>query len=87
MIFFGGTKGDGRVTVGVVKTSRGESAVEVAVPTPERNVNAVYEDTIDVLVTRPPKEEKMVDTATAQEDYYWEFSTRCAASLPHACCH
>ena len=73
--------------MGVVKTSRGKSAVKVAVPPPERNVNAVYEDAIDVLVTRPPKEEKMVDTATAQEDYSWEFSTRCAASLPHACCH
>jgi len=51
--------------VGVVKTSRGKSAVKVAVPPPERNVNAVYEDAIDVLVTKPPKEEKMVDTATA----------------------
>jgi len=70
-----GTKGDSRVTVGVVKTSKGESAVEVAVPTPERNVNAAYEDAIDVLLTRPPKEEKMVDAATAQEDYYREFST------------
>jgi len=73
--------------VGVVKTSKGASAVEVAVPTPERNVNAAYEDAIDVLLTRPPKEEKMVDAATTQEDYYREFSTRCAASLPHACCH
>jgi chitin synthase len=51
--------------VGVVKTSRGKSAVKVAVLPPERNVNAVYEDAIDVLVTKPPKEEKMVDTATA----------------------
>jgi len=70
-----GTKGDSRVTVGVAKTSKGESAVEVVFPTPERNVNAAYEDAIDVLLTKPPKEEKMVDTATAQEDYYREFST------------
>ena len=73
--------------MGVAKTSMGESAVEVVVPTPERNVNAAYEDAIDVLLTKPPKEEKMVDTATAQEDYYREFSTRCATSLTHACCH
>ena len=73
--------------MGVVKTSRGKSAVKVAVPPPERNVNAVYEDAIDVLLTKPPKEEKMVDTATAQEDYYREFSTGCGTSLPHICCH
>ena len=73
--------------MGVVKTSKGASAVEVAVLTPERNVNAAYEDAIDVLLTRPPKEEKMVDAATTQEDYYREFSTRCTASLPYACCH
>jgi len=47
----------------------------VAVLAPERNVNAAYEDAIDVLLTRPPKEEEMVDTVTAQEDYYREFST------------
>jgi chitin synthase len=73
--------------VGVAKTRKGESTIEVVVPMPERNVNAAYEDAIDVLLTKPPKEEKMVDTVTAQEDYYWEFSTRCTTSLPHACCH
>jgi chitin synthase len=73
--------------VGVAKTRKGESTIEVVVPMPERNVNAAYEDAIDVLLTKPPKEEKMVDTVTAQEDYYREFSTRCATSIPHACCH
>jgi chitin synthase len=73
--------------VAVAKTSKGENAIEVVVSTPERNVNAAYEDAIDVLLTKPPKEEKMVDTATAQEDYYREFSTGCGTSLPHICCH
>jgi hypothetical protein len=57
-------EGNSRVTVGVVKTSKRESTIEVAVPTPERNVNVVCEDAIDILLTRPPKEEKMVDIAT-----------------------
>ena len=40
-----------------------------------------YEDAIHVLSTKPPKEEKKVDAATTQEDYYRNFRTKFAASL------
>jgi len=36
-------------------------------------VNAVYEDAIHVLSTKPPKEDKKVDAATTQEDFYCNF--------------
>ena len=51
----------------------------MAVPTAETDINAAYEDTIYVLSTKPPKEEKKVDAATAQEDYKRNFRTKCAA--------
>ncbi|KAH8992318.1 hypothetical protein EDB86DRAFT_3079297 [Lactarius hatsudake] len=44
--------------LGVVKASKGENAVEVAVPTAETDINMAYEDAIHVLSTKPPKEEK-----------------------------
>ena len=73
-----GTKGDNKVStdLGVVKTNKGENAVEVAVPTAETDINSMYEDAIHVLSTKPPKEEKKVDQATAQEDYYRNFRTK-----------
>jgi hypothetical protein len=79
-----GTKGDTKVStdLGVVKSSKGDNAVDVAVPTAETDINAAYEDAIHVLSTKPPKEEKKVDAATAQEDYYRTFRTKCAPSLP-----
>jgi chitin synthase len=52
------------------------------VPTAETDINAAYEDAIHVLSTKPPKEEQKVDAATAQEDYYRNFRTKCAATLP-----
>jgi hypothetical protein len=75
-----GTKGDNKVStdLGVVKSSKGDNAVDVAVPTAETDINAAYEDAIHVLSTKPPKEEKKVDEATAQEDYYRTFRTKCA---------
>jgi len=76
-----GTKGDNKVStdLGVVKVSKGDNAVEVAVPTTETDINAAYEDAIHVLSTKPPKEEKKVDAATEQEDFYRNFRTKCAA--------
>ncbi|KAH9964997.1 glycosyltransferase family 2 protein [Russula dissimulans] len=72
-----GTKGDNKVStdLGVVKASKGDNAVEVAVPTTETDINAAYEDAIHVLSTKPPKEDKKVDPATAQEDFYRNFRT------------
>ena len=45
-------------------------------PTAETDINAAYEDAIHVLSTKPPKEEKKVDVATEQEDYYRNFRTK-----------
>ncbi|KAH9035911.1 hypothetical protein EDB85DRAFT_2143404 [Lactarius pseudohatsudake] len=72
-----GTKGDNKVStdLGVVKASKGENAVEVAVPTAETDINAAYEDAIHVLSTKPLKEEKKEDAATKQEDYCRNFRT------------
>ncbi|KAF8259401.1 chitin synthase-domain-containing protein [Lactarius quietus] len=61
--------------LGVIKASKGDNAVEVAVPTAETDINAAYEDAIHVLSTKAPKEEKKVDVATEQEDYYRNFRT------------
>lgn len=73
-----GTKGDNKVStdLGVVKANKGENAVEVAVPTAETDINSMYEDAIHVLSTKPPKEEKKVDAATQQEDFYRNFRTK-----------
>lgn len=74
-----GTKGDNKVNtdLGVVKTTGGKgNQVEVIVPTEERDINAAYEDAIHVLSTKPPVEEKKVDVATQQEDYYRQFRTK-----------
>lgn len=74
-----GTKGDNKVStdLGVVSVGKGanKNEVEVAVPTAETDINAAYEDAIHVLSTKPPKEEKKVDPATHQEDYYKTFRT------------
>lgn len=83
-----GTKGDNKVStdLGVVKVNKGENAVEVAVPTAETDINSMYEDAIHVLSTKPPKEEKKVDQATAQEDYYRNFRTKCVLRLSFSLC-
>ena len=74
-----GTKGDNKVStdLGVVSSGKGpnKNQVEVAVPTAETDINAAYEDAIDVLSTKPPKEDKKVDASTQQEDYYKTFRT------------
>src|SRR5216683_2863212 len=82
-----GTKGHNKVStdLGVVKASKGENAVEVAVPTAETDMNAAYEGAIHVLSTKPTKEEKNMDAATAREDFYRNFRTKCAAFLPLSC--
>ena len=69
---------------GVVKTNQGENSVEMSLPTAETDINVAYEDAIHVLSAKPPKEEKKVDAATAQEDYYRNFREKCATSLPHS---
>jgi chitin synthase len=70
-----GTKGDNKVNtdLGVVKTGGNEA--EVLVPTEQNDINAAYEDAIEVLKTKPPKEDSKPDPGTQQEDYYRTFRT------------
>ncbi|THH18147.1 hypothetical protein EW146_g2793 [Bondarzewia mesenterica] len=67
--------GDNKVNtdLGVVKTGNNANEGEVVVLTAEPTVNAVYEDAIHVLSTKPPKEEHKLGAVTQQEDYYRNF--------------
>ncbi|KAG5653155.1 hypothetical protein H0H81_001997, partial [Sphagnurus paluster] len=74
-----GTKGDNKVQTDLGKVEvKGENKneVEVAVPTTKNDINALYEDAIHVLNTKPPKVESTPDAATVQEDYYRGFRTK-----------
>lgn len=73
-----GTKGDTKVStdLGTVTTGKNKNEVEVAVPTEEKDINALYEDAIAVLSTKPPKESPKSDASTMQEDYYRQFRTK-----------
>ena len=73
-----GTKGDNKVStdLGVVKTGKNNNEVEVAVPTAETDINAVYDDALHVLTTKPPPVVSKPDPATEQEDYYRTFRTK-----------
>jgi len=72
-----GTKGDNTVSkdLGEVKTGKNTNEVEVVVPTEETDINAAYDDAMQVLSTKPPKAEAKVDASTQQEDYYRQFRT------------
>ncbi|KAF8073378.1 glycosyltransferase family 2 protein [Lyophyllum atratum] len=76
-----GTKGDNKVQtdLGKVEVVKGgdQNEVEVAVPTTKNDINALYEDAIHVLNTKPPKVDETPDAATVQEDYYRGFRTKC----------
>jgi chitin synthase len=73
-----GTKGDNKVSkdLGEVKTGKNKNEVEVVVPTEETDINAAYDDAMQVLSTKPPKVEAKVDAATQEEDYYKQFRTK-----------
>ncbi|KAF8633773.1 hypothetical protein AX15_001279 [Amanita polypyramis BW_CC] len=74
-----GTKGDNKVNtdLGVVKTSGKDSnEAEALVPTEQNDINAAYEDALEVLKTKPPKQESKPDPGTQQEDYYRTFRTK-----------
>ncbi|PPQ85223.1 hypothetical protein CVT25_009840, partial [Psilocybe cyanescens] len=72
-----GTKGDNTVAkdLGTVATGKKAGEVEAEVPTDEKDINALYEDAIHVLNTKPPKVESKPDKGTQQEDYYRSFRT------------
>ncbi|KIM36553.1 glycosyltransferase family 2 protein [Hebeloma cylindrosporum] len=74
-----GTKGDNTVakdlgTVTTGKTGK-KGEVEAEVPTDEKDINALYEDAIHVLNSKPPKVDSKPDKSTQQEDYYRSFRT------------
>ena len=80
---------EGRQNGPMAKASSGKLArqaaslrqrVGVAAPTAGTDINAAHEDTIHVSPTKPPKEEKKADAATAQGGYKRNFRTKCAAS-------
>ena len=73
-----GTKGDNTVAkdLGTVTTTSKTGKVEAEVPTDEKDINALYEDAIHVLNTKPPKVESKPDQGTQQEDYYRSFRTK-----------
>lgn len=73
-----GTKGDNKINtdLGVVKTGgKDNNEAEVLVPTEQNDINAAYEDALEVLKTKPPKQEPKLDAGTQQEDYYRTFRT------------
>ncbi|KAF5374183.1 hypothetical protein D9615_008867 [Tricholomella constricta] len=79
-----GTKGDNKVQtdLGKVEVKEGnQNEVEVAVPTTKNDINALYEDAIHVLNTKPPKVDSKPDAATMQEDYYRGFRTNVSRVL------
>jgi chitin synthase len=71
-----GTKGDNKVStdLGVVAAT-GENKNEVEVDVVD--IDAAYEDAIEVLSTKPMKAEGKPDPQTQQEDYYRAFRTKC----------
>jgi len=73
-----GTKGDNVIStdLGVASIKKGEKeAVDVPVPSDQKDINKAYEEDLQVLSTPPPKETQTVDSKTAQEDYYKQFRT------------
>lgn len=72
-----GTKGDNKVStdLGVVDTGKNKNSAEVMIPTEQTDINAAYEDAMQLLQTKPPKVESKPDAATVQEDYYRTFRT------------
>ncbi|PPR01276.1 hypothetical protein CVT24_005953 [Panaeolus cyanescens] len=75
-----GTKGDNAPVkdLGTVAKPSGTGAsgsVEAELPTDEKDINALYEDAIHVLNSKPPKVEQKVDVRTQEEDYYKGFRT------------
>lgn len=73
-----GTKGSDKVNedLGVVKShADNKNEVTVAVPVEQKDINAVYAAELQVLTTKPPKEEKSISADQKQEDYYKNFRT------------
>ena len=82
-----GTKGDNVVAkdLGTVTTAPGNenaNEVEAELPTDEKNIDELYQDAFHVLQSKKPKEEKKVDPAQKQDDYYANFRTKFVIPTP-----
>ncbi|KAI8145703.1 chitin synthase 2 [Fennellomyces sp. T-0311] len=75
-----GTKGDNGVSTDlgvVVSSNKNNDAVEVEVPTEEKDLNGQYDEARHHLMTKPEKaSEGVIDSVTQQDDYYRSFRTK-----------
>ncbi|KAF8997184.1 chitin synthase-domain-containing protein [Cyathus striatus] len=62
-----GTKGDNKPS--------SDLAFEVNMPTSDKDIDALYEDAMAVLRSKPPKVDSTPDEKTKEEDYYRSFRT------------
>jgi chitin synthase len=67
-----GTKGSDKVNedLGVVKSGDNKNEVMVMIPTEQKDLNAVYENEMRIINSKPPKEESNIAPDQKQEDYY-----------------
>lgn len=73
-----GTKGDTGVKtdLGVVNVSKSDGKLELAMPTSEVDVDALYTKALTTLQVKEPEAKNKRDAKTKQEDYYKAFRTR-----------
>ena len=66
-----GTKGSDKASedLGVVKSDE-KNEVTVMVPTEQKDLNALYENEMRIINSKPPKEENKIAPEQKQEDYY-----------------
>ncbi|CAM0143133.1 unnamed protein product [Umbelopsis sp. WA50703] len=62
--------------LGVVTTAQNQETVEVHLPTEQKDINALYEETCLELQKKRIEEKSHRDARTKQEDYYRAFRTR-----------
>lgn len=73
-----GTKGDTglKTDLGVVNVSKTDGKIEMAMPTSEVDVDALYVKALSTLQVKAPEVKNKRDDQTKQEDYYKAFRTR-----------
>lgn len=73
-----GTKGDTglKTDLGVVSVSKTDGKLELAMPTSEVDVDALYSKALTMLQVKEPEKKNKRDAQTKQEDYYKAFRTR-----------
>lgn len=73
-----GTKGETglKTDLGVVNVSKADGTIELAMPTSEVDVDAVYTKALNVLQTKEEEKKASRSAETKQEDYYKTFRTR-----------